>query len=239
MEGASSCGHTEPATESLVEPPRSVSAPSKKGLGTSISFDSIVGNSTVKRTLFEHVVLPLKLSEEARSSLFGEELRHHDSGYCRLPPHGGRSASSDGCFIRCCNQTWFLARCSCMATARPLVPRGCLSVSMCDFANLWLHTTNKSPYSLHIVTYEGGIRSSGNNVLLHGPPGTGKTTIAQAASHEAGASFFSVTPSSVLSKYQGACAHQTTEHRGGSGGRGTITLISFTCDMFHQQSPPD
>lgn len=48
-----------------------------------------------------------------------------------------------------------------------------------------------------------GIRSSGNNVLLHGPPGTGKTTIAKAASQEAGAAFFSVTPSSILSKYQG------------------------------------
>ena len=37
----------------------------------SLTFDSIVGNSTAKRALFEHVVLPLKLSEEARNSLFG------------------------------------------------------------------------------------------------------------------------------------------------------------------------
>ncbi|CAN0455154.1 unnamed protein product, partial [Ascophyllum nodosum] len=84
-----------------------------------LTFDSIVGNPDAKRALFEHVVLPLKLSEAARSSLFA------------------------------------------------------------------------------------GIRSSGNNVLLHGPPGTGKTTIAKAASQEAGAAFFSVTPSSILSKYQG------------------------------------
>ncbi|CAM9417750.1 unnamed protein product [Scytosiphon promiscuus] len=84
-----------------------------------LAFDSIVGNSAAKRALFEHVVLPLKLSDEARSAIFV------------------------------------------------------------------------------------GIRSSGSNVLLHGPPGTGKTTIAQATSQEAGAAFFSVTPSSILSKYQG------------------------------------
>ena len=59
-----------------------------------------------------------------------------------------------------------------------------------------------------ILCLSAGIRSSGNNVLLHGPPGTGKTTIAQAASQEAGAAFYSVTPSSILSKYQGACANE-------------------------------
>ena len=37
-----------------------------------LTFDSIVGNPDAKRALFEHVVLPLKLSEAARSSLFGK-----------------------------------------------------------------------------------------------------------------------------------------------------------------------
>ncbi|CAN0432283.1 unnamed protein product, partial [Ectocarpus sp. 8 AP-2014] len=35
-----------------------------------LTFDSLVGNAAAKRALFEHVVLPLKLSEEARGSLF-------------------------------------------------------------------------------------------------------------------------------------------------------------------------
>ncbi|CAN0008505.1 unnamed protein product, partial [Choristocarpus tenellus] len=48
-----------------------------------------------------------------------------------------------------------------------------------------------------------GVRSSGQNVLLHGPPGTGKTSLAEAAGREAGAAFYAVTPSSILSKYQG------------------------------------
>lgn len=46
-------------------------SPTSQGPPETLSFDSIVGNATAKRTLFEHVVLPLKLSEEARNSLFG------------------------------------------------------------------------------------------------------------------------------------------------------------------------
>lgn len=63
-----------------VAPTASLSTPS---IGTTpttwepdeaLTFDSIVGNSAAKRALYEHVVLPLKLSEEARSSLFGKCL---------------------------------------------------------------------------------------------------------------------------------------------------------------------
>lgn len=47
-----------------------------------LTFDSIVGNATAKRALFEHVVLPLKLSEEARNSLFGTVCTRQGGG-CR------------------------------------------------------------------------------------------------------------------------------------------------------------
>lgn len=46
-------------------------APTAWDSDDALTFDSIVGNATAKRALFEHVVLPLKLSEEARNSLFG------------------------------------------------------------------------------------------------------------------------------------------------------------------------
>lgn len=56
-----------------------------------LTFDSIVGNAPAKRALFEHVVLPLKLSEEARNSLFGtmcawqpEECRRSITLYSQL-----------------------------------------------------------------------------------------------------------------------------------------------------------
>lgn len=48
-----------------------------------------------------------------------------------------------------------------------------------------------------------GIRKGAGNVLLHGPPGTGKTMLAQAAACEADAVLYSVRPSDILSKYQG------------------------------------
>ena len=48
-----------------------------------------------------------------------------------------------------------------------------------------------------------GIRAAPVSILLHGPPGCGKTKLAQAVAGEARAAFSSVGPSDVLSKFVG------------------------------------
>lgn len=49
-----------------------------------------------------------------------------------------------------------------------------------------------------------GIRGGSlGGILLHGPPGTGKTLLAQALAGEVGASFLSISPADILSKYVG------------------------------------
>ncbi|KAL7546793.1 hypothetical protein ACHAWF_011104 [Thalassiosira exigua] len=49
----------------------------------------------------------------------------------------------------------------------------------------------------------GGIRSAPASILLHGPPGCGKTKLARAVAGEAQAAFLKVGPSDVLSKFVG------------------------------------
>ena len=48
-----------------------------------------------------------------------------------------------------------------------------------------------------------GIRAAPASILLHGPPGCGKTQLAKAVAGEAQAAFLSVGPSDVLSKFVG------------------------------------
>ncbi len=55
-----------------------------------------------------------------------------------------------------------------------------------------------------------GVRRGGG-ILLYGPPGTGKTLIARAVAGEVDATFFSVKPSEVMSKWVGE-AEQNVAH---------------------------
>jgi len=50
-----------------------------------------------------------------------------------------------------------------------------------------------------------------NGVLLHGPPGCGKTYVIRALAGELGHAFIEVTPADVTSKYQGEPAQKTEE----------------------------
>ena len=65
-----------------------------------------------------------------------------------------------------------------------------------------------------------GLRAVPRGVLLFGPPGTGKTLIGKAIAHEVGATFFSISASSLMSKWIG------------EGEKTVKTLFAVAC--YHQ-----
>ena len=64
---------------------------------------------------------------------------------------------------------------------------------------------------LHPEVYEHYGKSIGGGILMYGPPGCGKSLIAEATAGEAGATFFSVKPSQIKSKFVGEAEQAIAE----------------------------
>jgi fidgetin-like protein 1 len=67
-----------------------------------------------------------------------------------------------------------------------------------------------------------GLRALPKGVLLFGPPGTGKTLIGKAIAQQTGATFFSISASSLTSKWVGESE--------------TAVRALFALAVFHQPS---
>ena len=57
-----------------------------------------------------------------------------------------------------------------------------------------------------------------HTVLLYGPPGSGKSLLAQAVAHQAGATLFDLSPAAIDGKYPGKASALLVNMVGGWGG---------------------
>lgn len=73
-----------------------------------------------------------------------------------------------------------------------------------------LEETLLDPLAEPVLYEEYGLEIS-NGVLLHGPPGTGKTFLSRALAGEAGCSFLPITASDIVSKWVGEAAQNIRE----------------------------
>src|SRR2546427_4268130 len=73
-------------------------------------------------------------------------------------------------------------------------------------------------------------------VLLYGPPGTGKTLIAKAVANEAGANFYAIQGTGVMSKYYGQSDERLREEFEEAQENGPSVLFVDALDSLAPQS---